>query len=1177
MTTPNVAVKVSGEDVGVSQLLRTLSKQLKDLEAVQARSGRATGVAGSSARKAAGDFSALERSQRSALSSAGALASKLAGLAAAYVSIRSVVAAVAKGLDVNAQLESSALGIATIITAQGKLTDAQSKTLTGAEALNAAQAISADQLQKLRVAGLQTSATFVDLSRAFQTATGPGLAAGLSLDEVRETTIGLTQAAGALGVPFNQLDQEIRSILAGEIDINSRVANTLDITNEQVKRERERGTLAVFLNEKFAAFNLAGIKAAATFAGVTSNLGDALSLLAADATRPLFESFKKAGIAAIEGVFDLKNAKIAPAFQGVVTLAQDAFAGLGDLLARAIAGAVDGAKRLSAFIRLNREQITAFAQRVAAAATALGAAVVQAGRIAFELGRAAIESGVVSAALRTIELVAKIAAGAMKLLADNVAVVVLALSAGAIFKGIAAFTALAAAARSAAAGFIIISSPALAAVAAVTAVGIALASVGLAVEKYRERQDALNRASAVAATNAPVLIAQYRKIASALADGTLKGLEAEKAQQKLNDLRAALIALSPSFQSALKNETSNMNGFADAAERAAEAELQLNKQKLVTAQTRVAEVESKLAEAEANLDRRFSEANVAAVATATAQAQRARGELDRLAKAFEGTALAFRAIAPVDDLGFAVAKNLGNIDKGGGATLSGKPKKTGAADDARASARALADARVREIEREIARTRELAESALKDREQLNEQANDRGTLSLTQYFDRRAAIIREGTAAEVGALEAQLAQLRARPIVPDATGSAAAQAARVKRATEEADLVQQITLRRAEGDRQLKASDFARVQSTEQIARAIESSEAKVRAARGDTLADTLANIRTESEAYRRELVLRGDADVEVKVKVFVDTLSANAAFADLQAQGQRALDALGRDRQSIEAQAATGVISQAQAQRDMLALEQQRAPLVQRIAAALVLSAASLGPEQQAQAAAYAAEIARIGTSATRASLLAKNAFSNIGDSLEDSLGDTLSRLGNDIQTFGGFFTALAQTAVQAIQRIVAQLLAARIVQGIAGAFLGGGGGGSGIGQVIGLSSAGVSAAAGGYIRGPGTGTSDSIRAWLSNGEYVMPARTVEHYGVAAMDAIRAIRSPVRRSPPSGGQRYAEGGLVSGGAGGRSELAATIGLEDGLVVRTLASRAGESAQLDFVRKNARAIKALLR
>jgi TP901 family phage tail tape measure protein len=55
---------------------------------------------------------------------------------------------------------------------------------------------------------------------------------------------------------------------------------------------------------------------------------------------------------------------------------------------------------------------------------------------------------------------------------------------------------------------------------------------------------------------------------------------------------------------------------------------------------------------------------------------------------------------------------------------------------------------------------------------------------------------------------------------------------------------------------------------------------------------------------------------------------------------------------------------------------------------------------------------------------------------------------------------------------------------------------------------------ASGGYISGPGTATSDSIPARLSNGEYVIRASAVDHYGVGLFDQLNY-------------QRYATGGLV--------------------------------------------------
>ena len=53
-----------------------------------------------------------------------------------------------------------------------------------------------------------------------------------------------------------------------------------------------------------------------------------------------------------------------------------------------------------------------------------------------------------------------------------------------------------------------------------------------------------------------------------------------------------------------------------------------------------------------------------------------------------------------------------------------------------------------------------------------------------------------------------------------------------------------------------------------------------------------------------------------------------------------------------------------------------------------------------------------------------------------------------------------------------------------------------------------------GGKVTGPGTGTSDSIPAYLSNGEYVIKEKAVRHYGVGTFDALNA-------------QRFASGGMA--------------------------------------------------
>ena len=78
------------------------------------------------------------------------------------------------------------------------------------------------------------------------------------------------------------------------------------------------------------------------------------------------------------------------------------------------------------------------------------------------------------------------------------------------------------------------------------------------------------------------------------------------------------------------------------------------------------------------------------------------------------------------------------------------------------------------------------------------------------------------------------------------------------------------------------------------------------------------------------------------------------------------------------------------------------------------------------------------------------------------------------------------------------------------------------------------VNKAAGGYVSGPGTPTSDSIPAMLSNGEYVISARAVQAAGVPMLDNINRMASGgmVKYNVPkmsSGGRvRFSDGGLAS-------------------------------------------------
>lgn len=94
-----------------------------------------------------------------------------------------------------------------------------------------------------------------------------------------------------------------------------------------------------------------------------------------------------------------------------------------------------------------------------------------------------------------------------------------------------------------------------------------------------------------------------------------------------------------------------------------------------------------------------------------------------------------------------------------------------------------------------------------------------------------------------------------------------------------------------------------------------------------------------------------------------------------------------------------------------------------------------------------------------------------------------------------------------------------------------------------------------GGHVRGPGTGTSDSILARLSDGEYVIRAAAVRKWGVNALDRLNGLQLP----------KFADGGLVSAASQAGSPSLGTINLMlDG---QNYTMQAGEQDFASLVRR----------
>jgi hypothetical protein len=223
----------------------------------------------------------------------GAVAA-IKALATAYgagVLLRGMASAVRTGIEFNAQMEQSRLGIAALIGAFGQVRDASGNALND---FNTNLVLAGQLQEKLKIAALQTTAEYGEMVEALQVGIGPALKAGFNTDQIVEFTKMVTQAAGAIGLPMNQLGQEIRGLFAGDIGPDSRLANLLftDIPRTKIKayvEELQRsGKFFDEMKERMGAFAEAGERAQDTFSGALSNLKDAFGQALGEGTQGQF-------------------------------------------------------------------------------------------------------------------------------------------------------------------------------------------------------------------------------------------------------------------------------------------------------------------------------------------------------------------------------------------------------------------------------------------------------------------------------------------------------------------------------------------------------------------------------------------------------------------------------------------------------------------------------------------------------------------------------------------------------------------------------------------------------------------------------------------------------------------------------------------------------------------------
>ena len=162
------------------------------------------------------------------------------------------------------------------------------------EAITAAGKPVQEQIQKLRQDALQVSGvTSADLVGSFEALSQATGTLKINLAQSETLAVRLTAQGTTLGLGAQQINSEVQAISRGEINSYNTLAKSLHLTNERVQSLAAEGKLYDYIYQKTQA-GVEGQKiAAASYAGVTSNIKEVIQLVTQAAGAPLLDSILK--------------------------------------------------------------------------------------------------------------------------------------------------------------------------------------------------------------------------------------------------------------------------------------------------------------------------------------------------------------------------------------------------------------------------------------------------------------------------------------------------------------------------------------------------------------------------------------------------------------------------------------------------------------------------------------------------------------------------------------------------------------------------------------------------------------------------------------------------------------------------------------------------------------------
>ena len=207
------------------------------------------------------------------------------GFTALSDSINQLVSA---GLQFNKAMETNAIGMAGILTS---MTTLNGKNMEWNDALKASQSI----IKGLNKDALETAATSEELVDTFRALLGPGLGAGMKIEEIQKLTTTGVNAVKSLGLNGPQLIQELRDLVQGGIrPASSTLATALGLTDADITAAKNSSDgLFKFLMDRLQGFERAAKETPNTIAGMEDQLKEGLSRAMSVAVEPVQQKYKE--------------------------------------------------------------------------------------------------------------------------------------------------------------------------------------------------------------------------------------------------------------------------------------------------------------------------------------------------------------------------------------------------------------------------------------------------------------------------------------------------------------------------------------------------------------------------------------------------------------------------------------------------------------------------------------------------------------------------------------------------------------------------------------------------------------------------------------------------------------------------------------------------------------------